>query len=181
MSEKTKKLWFIVALLAVDLVLFALISARPSAEARAVGLGGGERIFALQRKLKKAGFYNGEINGESDIATRRAVRAFRAANGLEAKGEADCKTLALLGLDSRRDCFSARAELLARYVDAYGGTRYYDMLRIGTEALENSGGSTLCRYMLAKNPGFQRRIFRNGPSQRAYAAALQAIRTSNSF
>ncbi len=40
----------------------------------------------LQRALKNAGFYDGEIDGKIGPGTRRAIRAFQSENGLEPDG-----------------------------------------------------------------------------------------------
>lgn len=46
----------------------------------------------LQRALKGAGYYNGDIDGEIGPGTRSAIRKFQSDNGLEADGVCGAKT-----------------------------------------------------------------------------------------
>lgn len=177
MSEKNRKMWHMVMLVAVNLFLLILIATAVSPEAQALCLGcSGEKVAAVQRRLKEKGIYSGEINGSYDFATRRAVKTFQNQNGLESSGEADYKTVAALGVDLRGECFSLRTELLARYLSKHGGVNYYDMLASGERLLREAGGVTLSRHILSLDSGFFEDITDDEPDSAAYAAALQAIR-----
>jgi peptidoglycan hydrolase-like protein with peptidoglycan-binding domain len=57
---------------------------------------GSERIKDIQTCLKSAGFYNGEIDGVKGKQTRKAIKEFQKANGLEADGVVGKKTWELL-------------------------------------------------------------------------------------
>ncbi|MCX5714992.1 MAG: peptidoglycan-binding domain-containing protein [Candidatus Omnitrophica bacterium] len=50
----------------------------------------------IQTALKNAGFYNGPVDGKLGSQTRKAIKDFQKANGLEADGIAGKKTKALL-------------------------------------------------------------------------------------
>jgi len=50
----------------------------------------------VQTALKRAGFYNGPIDGQFGKKTKKAVRDFQKANGLSADGIAGKKTRSLL-------------------------------------------------------------------------------------
>ncbi|MEI6562169.1 MAG: peptidoglycan-binding domain-containing protein [Verrucomicrobiota bacterium] len=43
-------------------------------------------VVAVQRELRRRGFYNGIVNGISDAATRSAIRSFEASAGLPVTG-----------------------------------------------------------------------------------------------
>lgn len=51
-----------------------------------------ERILQIQTALKKAGFYNGELDGRIGSQTRKAIRAFQKANGLKPDSVVGLKT-----------------------------------------------------------------------------------------
>ena len=180
MDERTKRLWQLLILITVDFIMLAAISVSSAARSQAVCLGcSGERVSEIQRSLSEKGFYSGKINGSYDFATRQGIRRFRRSVGLEAGSEADFKALKALGINSRSDCFSAQAELLARYIEKSGGTRYYEMLQTGIDAVRHSEGTTLCIYLMQTCPEYKADIFSREPSSEAYAAALQAIRLTS--
>ena len=56
----------------------------------------GDAVRDLQRKLKKLGFYNGNIDGDFGKGTEEAVRRFQEQYGLVADGIAGAKTLSTL-------------------------------------------------------------------------------------
>lgn len=64
-----------------------------------------ESIKEIQTCLKNAGFYQGEIDGVRGRRTRRAVREFQKANGLDPDGIVGRRT----------------GELLNKYMEANGG------------------------------------------------------------
>lgn len=176
MSEKTKKLWEITAILAVNLALLILIS---SVSARAERLGSsGERVAEIQRELQKRGLLGECENGVFDFSTRRAVADFQLSNGIEGGGEVTYETLSMLGLGSEQSyCFSAEAEILARCVGMSGCMTYPEMLRKAEEILaETEGALTLGKYISMKCPEV---VFaRDEPSAEEYSAAICAIRKS---
>lgn len=179
MSEKNRKMWYTVMLVAVNLFLLILIGTTASPSAQALCLGcSGEKVAAVQRRLKEKGIYSGEINGSYDFATRKAVKAFQSENGIESSGEADYETVTALGADTKGECFSLRTELLARYLEMHGGVTYYELIESGEKLLRDAGSMPLGEYILSIDGDFFENISDDEPSSESYAAALHAIRFS---
>ncbi len=176
MNPKTKKLWKLTALLALDLIFLILIS---SICAKAEMLGSsGERVAAIQHELRKLNLYQGIENGVFDFETKKAVAEFRKINGLEKSGEANYETLRALGLESRKsECFSSDAELLARCITLCGCRTYPEMLSEAERLIEATcDAMTLGKYISLNFPSFLSAEVT--PSNDAYSAAVQAIRKS---
>ena len=55
-------------------------------------------VAAVQRRLARAGYYHGSIDGVIGAGTRSAVRAFERNNGLPADGIIDSQLLRTMGL-----------------------------------------------------------------------------------
>ena len=55
-------------------------------------------VAQVQRRLARAGYYHGAIDGVAGSGTRRAVRAYERAHGLPADGVIDPQLLATMGL-----------------------------------------------------------------------------------
>lgn len=176
MSRKTKKLWKLTALLAVNLALLILIS---SVNARAERLGSsGDRVAEIQRELQKRQLFAGGKDGVFDFETRRAVSEFQEMNGIEISGEATHETLCALGLDSRySDCFSAQVEVLARCIAVSGCRTYPEMLDKAEEILlKTEDATTLGKYIGMNYPDFW--ACDEVPTDEVYSAVIQAIRKS---
>ncbi len=60
----------------------------------------GNEVTQIQTKLKRWGYYNGEIDGIFGTQTLNAVKYFQRKNGLEVDGIAGPKTLAAMGIAS---------------------------------------------------------------------------------
>lgn len=58
----------------------------------------GDEVITIQTKLKRWGYYNGNIDGIYGSQTLAAVRWFQSANGLTVDGIAGPKTLAAMGI-----------------------------------------------------------------------------------
>ena len=72
-------------------------TAVPTATSSALRSGSqGDAVRELQRKLKKLGFYNGNIDGDFGPGTDAAVKRFQTQYGLTADGVAGARTLAAL-------------------------------------------------------------------------------------
>lgn len=174
MCRKSKKMWQIVTLLAVNLTLLILVS---SVSAKAVRLGGsGERIAEIQRELYKQNLFYGKPNGIFDFKTKDSTAEFQRLNGLDVNGEADYKTVSALGLNSgSSEYFSARTELLARCIRLSGCRTYPEMLTKAEEIIaETNGAVTLGKYISEYFPDFTADTAE--PSPEAYSAAVASIR-----
>ena len=76
-----------------------LLAAVPGAMAATYRQGStGEQVRTIQDKLKRWGYYNGEVDGIFGSATRKAVVAFQQKNGLVADGIVGPNTLRALGM-----------------------------------------------------------------------------------
>ena len=178
MSEKNKIAWNITVAVAVNLIVLILIVAAGKYEAYAMGLGSsGERVNAVQRALKNNGYYSGEINGIYDFSTRRGIKKFQLANGIEPSGEADNKTVTALGLNSENKIFSFETEILARYAQwACGGKGYTEMLEFCRKTVSDKGkNQTFGETVLRNNHEFSNKIIRIEPSSEAVRAAVTAL------
>jgi hypothetical protein len=58
----------------------------------------GSVVVQVQRRLARAGYYRGSIDGVIGSGTRRAIRAYERAHGLPVDGEIDNQLLATMGL-----------------------------------------------------------------------------------
>ena len=70
--------------------------ASPTAEPALKRGSSGERVTALQQKLKNLGYYSGTVDGDYGDGTVKAVKAFQSRNGLTADGVAGEATLKLI-------------------------------------------------------------------------------------
>lgn len=176
--SRNKKAWQLALLLTVNFLMLILVSCVCTMHADAVCLGSsGEKVAAIQRKLKENGLYNGTISGNYDFATRKAIKTFQKQNNAEQSGEADYETVALLGLCSRSGkCFSFETELLARYIRLSGASSYPEMLQKGEEILKKAGAMPLGQYLFNSDKNFYKNIFRTEPDSECYACALELLR-----
>lgn len=62
----------------------------------------GAAVKAVQKKLKKLGYYSGSVDGDYGNGTKSAVKAFQKANGLTANGIANSKTISKLNSSSAK-------------------------------------------------------------------------------
>ena len=76
--------------------------ASPTAEPVLKRGSSGERVTALQQKLKNLGYYTGTVDGDYGDGTVKAVKAFQSRNGLTADGVAGEATLKLIDSGSAK-------------------------------------------------------------------------------
>ena len=87
----------------------------------------GEEVRQIQTKLKRWGYYNGNVDGIYGSQTQKAVRWFQSKNGLAVDGIAGKNTLAAMGIFNSSNSSSSSSNnsnnlnLLARLV--YGEAR----------------------------------------------------------
>jgi hypothetical protein len=58
----------------------------------------GSIVVEVQRRLARAGYYRGAIDGVIGNGTRRAIRSYERAHGLRVDGQIDQRLLATMGL-----------------------------------------------------------------------------------
>ncbi len=95
-----------------------------------------EEVKQIQTKLKRWGYYNGEIDGIFGSATKKAVISFQKKNGLTVDGIAGPKTLAAMGIFSNTQNSSSDYDLLARIISAEArGEPYIGQVAVGAVVL----------------------------------------------
>lgn len=94
-----KRYFKIFGLLSLTAV-FLCAAAFSAAGAASLSYGArGDDVTALQKKLKRWGYYQGEIDGKFGTGTQEAVKYFQRKNGLTADGIAGPATLKALGMN----------------------------------------------------------------------------------
>ena len=100
-----------------------------------------EEVRQIQTKLKRWGYYNGEIDGIFGSETKKAVIYFQKKNGLTADGIAGKKTLAAMGIfhsntPTGTGNNSSDYNLLARIISAEArGEPYIGQVAVGAVIL----------------------------------------------
>ena len=102
----------------------------------------GDAVRTIQTKLKRWGYYNGNIDGIYGKQTTAAVKYFQQQNGLPADGICGEKTLAALGISSAGNSSSTNASrdddftLLCRMISAEArGEPYTGQVAVGAVIL----------------------------------------------
>lgn len=176
MTEKNRELWQVTAIIAINLAILVLLMTVFRADAVCLGQSG-EKVAAIQKALANQGFYSGEADGNFNLATRKAVKEFQKANGLDSNGEADFETLVRLGISAQSgSSFALETEILARYLKLCGGKDYPEMLRNAENILSDSEESTLTRAVFDKGGFSSDSLISAEPSSESYSAALHALK-----
>ncbi len=122
---------------AVLLVLALVVTVFPVVSGASYRKGdSGEMVSKIQTRLKKWGYYSGEVDGIFGSKTDEAVRYFQKKNGLTVDGIVGRQTLAALGLkdtaSSGASGYSGEIQFLARIIAAEGrGESYLGQVAIG--------------------------------------------------
>lgn len=142
-------------------------------------------VTQIQTKLKRWGYYNGEIDGIFGSQTKKAVISFQKKNGLVADGIAGPKTLAAMGIFSSNqsgDISSSDYDLLARIISAEArGEPYMGQVAVGAVILNRiehpSFPDTLSGVIYQKNAFtcLYDGQFYEPVSESAYKAATDAL------
>lgn len=128
LKKKKRKIFigFIMIILIVSIVTYIFLK---NNEVEALSKYGsrGDEVIQIQTKLKRWGYYNGNIDGIYGSQTQEAVRYFQRKNGLAVDGIAGPKTLSAMGITSSSSSSSSSSSnssnvnLLARLI--YGEAR----------------------------------------------------------
>lgn len=121
---------------ALIIILSICICALPCFALSKIGSRGNE-VTQIQTKLKRWGYYNGQIDGIYGTKTRDAVIYFQQKNGLKVDGIAGKSTLEAMGImSSSNNYFSSDYELLARLISAEArGEPYEGQVAVGAVVL----------------------------------------------
>lgn len=95
-----KKKLFIVVLAVLTIIIIGAIFKINQASALSKYGSTGSEVKQIQTKLKRWGYYNGNIDGIYGSQTLKAVKDFQRKNGLTVDGIVGEKTLAALGITS---------------------------------------------------------------------------------
>lgn len=103
----------------------------------------GKTVTTIQTKLKRWGYYTGEVDGVYGAATKEAVQYFQKKNGLQVDGVVGPATLTALGISSTSgggssssSISSADLALLARVISAEArGEPYSGQVAVGAVIL----------------------------------------------
>lgn len=123
-----KRIRFSIILLIFATILISFFIFQKSSEVQALSKYGsqGEEVKQIQTKLKRWGYYNGNVDGIFGSKTLSAIKAFQKKNGLTVDGIAGTKTLNAMGITSSSNSSgttsnSSNVNLLAHLI--YGEAR----------------------------------------------------------
>lgn len=131
-----RKSWLRIAALTLAMVLCMAVGTLPVSAALREGDRGSD-VRTVQEKLKRWGYYSGEVDGIYGAQTASAVRAFQKKNGLEVDGIVGTATSQALGMtlssgSSVTTNYSNEIGMLARMIAAEGrGEPYTGQVAIG--------------------------------------------------
>lgn len=124
---------FIVAFIGIVITIFAILFENNEVEALSKYGSRGSEVTQIQTKLKRWGYYNGNIDGIYGTQTVNAVKYFQRKNGLTQDGIAGPATLRAMGIYSSSSTSSSsnssNVNLLARII--YGESRGEPYTRTG--------------------------------------------------
>ena len=97
--KKSKKIILITTILfAIITIIFLIFSKNDEVEALSKYGSRGDEVIQIQTKLKRWGYYNGNIDGIYGTQTLEAVKYFQRKNGLAVDGIAGPNTLKAMGI-----------------------------------------------------------------------------------
>lgn len=126
LKHKNKVIIGIIALILIAIMLFMVLLENNSVETLSKYGSRGSEVTQIQTKLKRWGYYNGNIDGIYGTQTVNAVKYFQRKNGLAVDGIAGPATLKAMGIYSSSSSTSSSSNssnvnLLARLI--YGEAR----------------------------------------------------------
>ncbi len=150
MRKKVKiVLIFVLLTILLSSVIFLYITNKNEVEALSKYGSRGEEVKQIQEKLKRWGYYNGNIDGIYGSQTLEAVKYFQRKNGLTVDGIAGPATLKAMGIfnssnsSSSSSSNSSDVNLLARII--YGEARgepYAGQVAVGAVVLNRVKSSS---------------------------------------
>ena len=142
-SSRRRLIAALMILFAVNIVLILIAQSVQAATYRQGSTGAQVRV--IQDKLKRWGYYDGQVDGVFGSATAKAVRYFQRTNGLAVDGIVGKNTLAALGIFNTESTGSTSAgtasqeatvTLLARVISAEArGEPYVGQVAVGAVIL----------------------------------------------
>ena len=150
MRKKVKiVLIFVLLTILLSSVIFLYITNKNEVEALSKYGSRGEEVKQIQEKLKRWGYYNGNVDGIYGSQTLEAVKYFQRKNGLTVDGIAGPATLKAMGIfnssnsSSSSSSNSSDVNLLARII--YGEARgepYAGQVAVGAVVLNRVKSSS---------------------------------------
>lgn len=149
-NKKRLIITFIISLIGIGMLTFIAVSENNSVEALSKYGSRGEEVRQIQTKLKRWGYYSGNIDGIYGTQTLNAVKYFQRKNGLTQDGIAGPATLKAMGIfsssgssSSGSSSNSSNVNLLARLI--YGearGESYTGQVAVGAVVMNRVRSSS---------------------------------------
>ncbi len=149
-NKKRIIITFIISLIGIGILTFIAVSENNSVEALSKYGSRGDEVRQIQTKLKRWGYYNGNIDGIYGTQTLNAVKYFQRKNGLTQDGIAGPATLKAMGIfsssgssSSGSTSNSSNVNLLARLI--YGearGESYTGQVAVGAVVMNRVKSSS---------------------------------------
>ena len=150
MFRNKKKIFLIfgITFFCIIVMIFAILFENNEVEALSKYGSRGDEVIQIQTKLKRWGYYNGNIDGIYGSQTLSAVKYFQRKNGLTVDGIAGPATLKAMGIYSSTSTStstsnSSNVNLLARLI--YGEARgepYTGQVAVGSVVLNRVKSSS---------------------------------------
>ena len=147
-NKKKIKIGIILALISISTIIFFVFFKDNSVEALSKYGSRGSEVTQIQTKLKRWGYYNGNIDGIYGTQTVNAVKYFQRKNGLTVDGIAGPNTLKAMGIYTSTSSSSTASNsndinLLSRLI--YGEARgepYTGQVAVGAVVLNRVRSSS---------------------------------------
>ena len=148
LKNKKRIAIFVVVLMITLVTIFIILFQNNSVEALSKYGSRGEEVRQIQTKLKRWGYYNGNVDGIYGTQTLNAVKYFQRKNGLTVDGIAGPATLKAMGIftsssSSSSSSNSSNVNLLARLI--YGearGESYTGQVAVGAVVMNRVKSSS---------------------------------------
>ncbi len=149
-NKKRLIIIFVISLIGIGMLTFIAVSENSTVEALSKYGSRGDEVRQIQTKLKRWGYYNGNVDGIYGTQTLNAVKYFQRKNGLTQDGIAGPATLKAMGIfsssgssSSGSSSNSSNVNLLARLI--YGearGESYTGQVAVGAVVMNRVRSSS---------------------------------------